>query len=48
MELSDFKKLKALASENAKLMTLLAERDLEIEAMRRLSEQYPTTPSGGT
>jgi putative transposase len=37
MEPSDVKKLKALEAENAKLKKLLAERDLEIDAMREVN-----------
>lgn len=36
LEPSDVKKLKALEGENAKLKKLLAERDLEIDAMREV------------
>lgn len=34
LEPNDVKKLKALETENAKLKRLLAERDLELDAMR--------------
>jgi putative transposase len=37
MEPSDVMELKALESENAKLKKLLAERDLEIDAMREVN-----------
>jgi putative transposase len=33
------KKLKALATENAKLKKLLAERDLEIEGMKEINRK---------
>ena len=36
LEPSDVRKLKALEAENAKLKKLLAERDLEIDAMREV------------
>ena len=36
MDVSDAKRLKALEAENAKLKKLLAERDLEIDAMREV------------
>jgi putative transposase len=39
MEPSDVKKLKALEAENAKLKRLLAERDLEIDAMREVNRK---------
>ena len=41
LEPNDVKKLKALEAENAKLKKLLAERDLEIEAMREVNP-YPS------
>ena len=37
LEPSDVKRLKALESENGKLKRLLAERDLEIDLMRRVN-----------
>ena len=36
---SDVKRLKALESENAKLKRLLAERDLELDAMREINRR---------
>ena len=39
LEPSDVKKLKALEAENAKLKRLLAERDLEIDAMREVNRR---------
>lgn len=39
MEPSDVKKLKSLEAENAKLKKLLAERDLEIDAMREVNRK---------
>ena len=39
MEPSDVNKLKALGAENAKLKKLLAERDLEIDAMRKVNRK---------
>lgn len=39
MEPSDVKKLKALEAENATLKRLLAERDLEIDAMREVNRK---------
>ncbi len=37
MDVSDVKNLKTLEQENARLKTLLAERDLEIEVMKEIS-----------
>lgn len=39
LEPNDVKKLKALEAENAKLKRLLAERDLEIDAMREVNRR---------
>jgi transposase-like protein len=39
LEPNDVKKLKALEAENAKLKKLLAERDLEIDAMREINRR---------
>ena len=39
LEPSDVKKLKALETENAKLKRLLAERDLELDAMREINRR---------
>lgn len=39
LEPNDVRKLKALESENAKLKKLLAERDLEIDAMREVNRR---------
>jgi len=39
LEPNDVKKLKALEAENAKLKKLLAERDLEIDAMREVNRK---------
>jgi putative transposase len=39
MEPADIKKLKVLEVENAKLKKLLAERDLEIDAMREVNRR---------
>ena len=39
LEPSDVKRLRALEAENAKLKKLLAERDLEIDAMRQVNRR---------
>ena len=39
MEVSDAKRLKSLKDENAKLKRLLAERDLELDAMREINRR---------
>ena len=39
MEVSDAKQLRELADENTRLKQLLAERDLEVDALKRLMEK---------
>jgi len=39
MEVSDAKQMRELADENTRLKQLLAERDLEVDALKRLVEK---------
>lgn len=48
MQQNDVKRLRELERENAQLKRLLAERDLEVDAIRSLAKKFNLPLKGGT